>query len=144
MWKVRMVKLGARLADRLGRDDADRLADVDRRAACQVAAVAGAADTALAVSQVSTERILTASTPAVFDRSNDLLVDQMPAATMTSRRYSGSTTSSAAVRPKNALAERRDDLAALDDRPDRQARVGAAIHSMMMASWATSTRRRVR
>ena len=37
-------QLGARLADRLGGDDADRFADVDRRAAGQVAAVAGAAD----------------------------------------------------------------------------------------------------
>ena len=37
-------ELGARLADRLGGDDAHRLADVHRRAARQVAAVAGAAD----------------------------------------------------------------------------------------------------
>src|SRR5258708_2114791 len=34
----------ARLADRLGGDDAHRFADVDGRAPCQVAAVAGAAD----------------------------------------------------------------------------------------------------
>ena len=37
-------QLRARLADRLGGDDADRLAHVDRRAARQVAAVAGGAD----------------------------------------------------------------------------------------------------
>ena len=37
-------QLGARLADRLGGDDADRFADVHRGAAGQVAAVAGAAD----------------------------------------------------------------------------------------------------
>src|SRR5690606_2099781 len=40
-------QLGARLADRLGRDDPDRLADVDRRAAGQVATVAGGADAGL-------------------------------------------------------------------------------------------------
>ena len=38
-------ELGARLADRLRRDDADRFADVDRRAAGEVAAVAGGAAT---------------------------------------------------------------------------------------------------
>ena len=37
-------QLGAGLADRLGGDDADRFADVHRRAARQIAAVAGAAD----------------------------------------------------------------------------------------------------
>ncbi len=37
-------QLGARLADRLGGDDAHRFADVHRGAAGQVAAVAGAAD----------------------------------------------------------------------------------------------------
>ena len=40
-------ELGARLADRLGGDDADRLADVDRRAAGKIAAVAGGADAVL-------------------------------------------------------------------------------------------------
>ena len=38
-------ELGARLADRLGRDDADGFADIDRRAASEVAAVAGRAAT---------------------------------------------------------------------------------------------------
>ena len=37
-------ELGARLADRLRRDDADRLAHVDRRAARKIASVAGGAD----------------------------------------------------------------------------------------------------
>ena len=37
-------ELGARLADRLRGDDADRLADIDRRAARQIAAVADRAD----------------------------------------------------------------------------------------------------
>ena len=40
-------ELGARLADRLRRDDADRLAHVDRRAAGEIAPVAGAADAVL-------------------------------------------------------------------------------------------------
>ena len=42
-------KLGARLADRLGGDDADRLADIDRRAAGEVAPVAFGADAMLAL-----------------------------------------------------------------------------------------------
>ena len=40
-------ELGARLADRLRRDDADRLADIDRRAAGKIAPVALAADAVL-------------------------------------------------------------------------------------------------
>ena len=40
-------QLGARLADRLGGDDAHRLAHIDRRAARQIAPVAGAADAVL-------------------------------------------------------------------------------------------------
>jgi hypothetical protein len=56
-------QLGARLADRLRGDDADSLAHVDRRTACQVAAVAGRTDAGL-VSQVSTERILIIWMPA--------------------------------------------------------------------------------
>ena len=40
-------QLRARLADRLRRDDADRLAHVDRRAAREIAPVAGAADAVL-------------------------------------------------------------------------------------------------
>ena len=40
-------ELRARLADRLGRDHADRLAHVDRRAAREIASVAGAADAGL-------------------------------------------------------------------------------------------------
>ncbi len=40
-------QLGARLADRLGGDDADRLADVDRRTASEVTAVALGADALL-------------------------------------------------------------------------------------------------
>jgi hypothetical protein len=42
-------QLRARLADRLRGDDADGLADIDRRAAGQIAAVAGAADAGLRV-----------------------------------------------------------------------------------------------
>ena len=49
-------ELGARLADRLRRDHADRLAHVDRRAAGEIAPVA-APHTPLMFSQVSTERM---------------------------------------------------------------------------------------
>ena len=58
-------ELGARLADRLRSDDADRLADVDGRAAGKIAPVAGLPHTPLAASQVSTERIFNSRrTPA--------------------------------------------------------------------------------
>ena len=56
-------ELRSGLADRLRGDDADRFTDVDRRAAGQVASVALAATPNLA-SQVSTERMRIALTPA--------------------------------------------------------------------------------
>ena len=56
-------QLGAGLTDRLGRDDADGLADVDELARRQRPAVALAQVPVLA-SQVSTERTLTTSMPA--------------------------------------------------------------------------------
>ena len=61
-------QLGTGLADGLRGDDADRLADVDRLAGRQRAAVAGRADAELD-SQVSTERTLTSSTPAATSAS---------------------------------------------------------------------------
>ena len=57
-------QLGARLADRLRGDDADRLADLDHLAGGEVAAVAEARRRRACVSQVSTERIFTRSMPA--------------------------------------------------------------------------------
>ena len=62
-------ELRARLADRLRRDDADRLAHVDGRAARQIAPVAFAAQTPFLASQVSTERIFTSWMPAALMRS---------------------------------------------------------------------------
>ncbi len=61
-------ELRARLADRLGRDDAHRLAHVDRSAAGKIAPVALAAH-AVDVSQVSTERMRTSCTPAALTAS---------------------------------------------------------------------------
>ena len=70
-------ELGARLADRLRRDDADRLADVDGGAAGKIAPVARAAQTPFSVSQVSTERILTSVDAGPLDRLDLVLVDQL-------------------------------------------------------------------
>ena len=61
-------QLGAGLTDRLGRDDADGLADVDQLAGGQRAAVALGAGAGSA-SQVSTERTLTSSMPAATSSS---------------------------------------------------------------------------
>jgi hypothetical protein len=63
-------QLGAGLTDRLGRDDADGLADVDQLAGGQRAAVAHGAGARPWLSQVSTERTLTS-----VDAGGDELVD---------------------------------------------------------------------
>jgi phage tail tape-measure protein len=76
-------ELGARLADRLGGDDADRLAQIDRRAARQIAPVAGCAD-AVRVSQVSTERIFTSCSCAASISSTWRSSIMVPAGTMVS------------------------------------------------------------
>ena len=61
-------QLGAGLADRLGGDDADRLADIHQLAGGQVAAVTLDAD-AVTGRQVRTERMSTSLIPALSIRS---------------------------------------------------------------------------
>ena len=103
-------ELRARLADRLGGDDADRLADVDPVAASEVAAVALRADAALGLAGEHR------ADDDLFDaRFLDLLDAWLRrarccAATRTSP-VSGSTTSSSDDAAEDAVAERLDDFA---------------------------------
>ena len=90
-------ELGARLADRLGGDDAHRHAHLDQLAGGQVAAVAEGADAALA-SQVSTERMRTFSMPAACTSLAVSSVISSLALTMTSPP-NGSLMSSRLTRP---------------------------------------------
>ena len=59
-------ELRARLADRLRRDDADRLTRIDGRAAGRDRGRSRCAQTPFLVAQVSTERIFTSWTPAAL------------------------------------------------------------------------------
>jgi hypothetical protein len=72
-------QLRARLADRLRGDDADRFADVDRRAAREVAAVALAADAPWLRRSAPNGSSPVDAGRRCLDRG---LVDQVPAATM--------------------------------------------------------------
>ena len=135
-------ELGARLTDRLGRDNADRLTDVHRRAAREVAAVAVAADTDLGVAGqhgADAHRV----DPRPLDRVDQRLVDDggrladnlpaqriedvvggRPAQDTLAQRLQTSPPSTTAftVRPRSVLQS----------------------ISVMMQSCETSTRRRVR
>ena len=137
-------QLGARLADRLGGDDADRLADVDRRAAGEIAPVALAADAMLALAD---------QRRADLDRLDADLVDlQRPSASSISSpsltmHVAGLGVDDVLGRgaAEDALAERGDDRAALDDRAhvERVARCRNPPRRSTQ-SCDTSTRRRVR
>ena len=107
-------ELGARLADRLGGDDADRLAHVDRRATRQVAAVALAADPVLGLAgqdRPDPERL----DLGVLDRLDMTLLDQRARRNddLAGCRRDDVFRGRAA---EDAHAERRDDLTGVDDR----------------------------
>jgi len=118
-------ELGARLADRLGGDDAHRLADVDLGAARQVAAVALAADTGLGVAgqHRADAHLLDARLLDLLDRD---LVDQVArlADDRAVQRVDDVVERRAA---EHALGQRLDHVAAVHDRPHREAAFGAAI-----------------
>src|SRR5262249_25243815 len=106
-------ELGARLADRLGGDDADRLADIDRGAARQVAAIALAADADLGVAgQHRADAHLL--DPGLLDLLDLDLVDQLTglANQGADHRIDDVVERRAAEHP---LAQRLDDVAAVDD-----------------------------
>ena len=117
-------QLRAGLADRLRRDDADRLAHVDRRAAREIAAVAGAADAVLGLAgQHGAD--LDFLDAGRIDRRHVLFDDHRArghddlAVEVEQRLGRGAA--------ENARAERGHDRAGVDDRAHLDAAGGAAI-----------------
>ena len=82
-------ELGARLADRLRGDDADRLADIDRRAARQIAAVALARRRRAWSRRSGPSGSCTVSMPARVDLLDLRLVDQLAGLDDELRRSAG-------------------------------------------------------
>ena len=118
-------QLGARLADRLGGDHADRFADVDRRAAREVAPVAFAADALLGRAH-QRRSDLDALEADLLDRRDHRLVEQRA---LGDDDFAGLGVDDVLGRgaAEDAVAERGDDRAALDDRAHFERAVGAAI-----------------
>ena len=118
-------QLGARLADRLRGDDADRLADVDRRAAGEVAPVAAAAHAGLGLAGQH-RADLDLLDAGALDLLDLLLLDQLAGRDqhLAGDRIGDVDRGAAA---EDALGQRRDDLAALDHRLHGQAVGRAAI-----------------
>ena len=118
-------QLRARLTDRLRGDDADRLADVDRRAAGEIAPVAGGADAADALADQRRADLhrLRADRLDPHDRG---LVEQRA---LGDEHLVGLAVDDVLRRgaAEDALAEAGDGGAALDDRLHLQRTLGAAI-----------------
>src|SRR5262249_39378672 len=118
-------ELRPRLADRLRGDDAHRLAEIDRRAACEVAAVALAAHPAhgLAGEHRTDSNLLHGRGADRLDlrlREERAALDQHGVARRVLDVLRGGAT-------ENAAAERSDDLARVDDGPNLDARLGLAV-----------------
>src|SRR5690606_10534074 len=118
-------ELGARLTDGLGGDDADRLTDGDLAAAGEVTSVALHADAAAGGTgehRADADLVQT----AVLDLADLGLVDLLvrPDEHLARNRVVDVVERHAA---QDALAERLDDLTALDERADVQAVHGAAV-----------------
>src|SRR5215831_449865 len=118
-------ELGARLADRLGGDHTDRLAEIDRRAAGEIAPVAlGAyAVSGLAGESRADAHFLHARS---LERLDLFLLDQLTALDdhFSGRRVLDVLSGGAA---EHALTERHGHLASLEDGARGDARIGAAI-----------------
>ncbi len=137
-------QLGARLADRLGGDDADRLADVDVGRRAPGRGRSSVAQMPASASQVRAERTLTDWTPAASTADS---------ATSSSDRCRRGTARSSV--PGSRCPRPHSDPGCADrSRPARRRlrsparrvmpRVGPQSISVTIESWATSTRRRVR
>ena len=118
-------QLGARLADRLGGDHADRLADVDRGAAREIAPVASGADT-LARRAHQRRADFDALKPDLLDLGHHcfiekaaLLHDDFAALGVDDVLGGGAA--------EHAIGERRDDCATLDDGTHFERLIGSAI-----------------
>ena len=125
MWKVRMVSWVPGLADRLGGDDAHRLADIDDGAARKIAAIALAAepDLRLAGENRADDDGIDAGALDALDR---LLVDK-PAALDEDRVVQGIDHIDRGGAAEDAVRQGRDHLAALDDGAHGETVRGAAI-----------------
>jgi hypothetical protein len=125
MWNGPHRQLGARLADRLRRDHADRLADVDRGAAREVTPVARAADALLGLADQRAADLGRLDF-GFLDRLDHRLVEQRArldddfAGLGVDQVLGGGAA-------EDALAERGDHRAALDDRAHLERALGAAI-----------------
>ncbi len=119
-------QLGARLADRLRRDDADRLADVDPMSASQIAAVALRADavTRLAGDRRTHHHLVDTR---LLEHVDQLLVEQGPA--LADQIVGAGLVDVLGRHPtQDPLAQRFDHVTTLDDRLHQQTVLGAAIH----------------
>ena len=118
-------KLGTRLADRLRGDHADSLADIDRRAAREVAAVALAAN---AVFQLASQRRADANLLDLgfVERAGLGLIDEVASLDddLTRGRMGHVVGGHAA---ENAVANGDKDFAGIDDGAELDALIGAAI-----------------
>jgi hypothetical protein len=119
-------ELRARLADRLGGDDADRLADIDRRAAGEVAPVAFGADAMLALAGRAASGSCTDWMPSSSILSAAASSISSPSFAITSPVFA-STTSSAGVRPRMRSPSDAITAPPCDDRAHVERVLGAAI-----------------
>ena len=118
-------QLRAGLADRLRRDDADRFAHIDDGAARQIAPIALAAHADLQLAgQHRADRHRVDAGP--LDRVDRVLVDQPAGGEHDLARQRVEHVDRGAA-PENAVGQRRDDVAALDDGAGQQAAGRAAI-----------------
>ncbi len=120
-------ELRAGLADGLRGDDADRFAELDHLAGRQVAAVALARSSRAWLSQVSTERILSCSTPIFSSALAVGFVDEVVRLDERRLPVTGSLTVFAGDAADDAGREIDDFFVTLVDRRDDDAVGGAAI-----------------
>ena len=118
-------ELGARLADRLGGDDTDRLAEIDQRAAREIPTVAPGAHAHFGLAgqrRADLDRL----DPRAIDRFDHRFVDQI------TRSHHDDVVQwiddvARRAAPENAVGQRVHHFAALDDGLDGQSLLGAAI-----------------
>ena len=118
-------ELGARLADRLSSDHADRFADVDQAAAAQVAAIAARAnaEAGFAGQRGAHFHFVDAS---VFQLVDDVFIEQGSGRQQHGLRF-GMQHLFRCGAPQDTVAQRFDDFAAFDDGAHHRALVGSAI-----------------
>src|SRR5690606_4543211 len=118
-------ELGARLADRLGGDDAYRLADIDRRTASEVAAVAGGA---AALAKVAGKRRADAHRLHLVGFDDiDVLLGEQRAPGHDDLAVLGVDDIVGRGAAQDTLAKAGNDLATVDDRLHGQATISTAI-----------------